>query len=374
MLIVNCMEQIKMKKIYINGRFLTQNITGVQRYAIEIVKALDKHLETDELNSRYEFELVCPKNIKQKIKLNNIKIKQIGRLKGHLWEQIELPLYVKGNFLFNFCNCAPIIKKNQVITIHDAAVCAVPEAYSFLFRIWYKIMFYVLGHRLNKIFTVSNFSKKELHKYFSIDLNKIDITYNGIDHILKIKPDEKIFSKFNIEKNNYVLAVSSLNPSKNFKLILETAKEMPDTNFVIAGGTNSSVFKSKGFPVTENVKFIGYVSDEELVTLYKYASCFVYPSLYEGFGIPPLEAMMLNCPVIVSDIKIFREIYRDNVIFCDTKDIKSLKEKIKLTVNRKKVFSKAILNFYIAKYKWREAIKKYLDFIKDNRKNSNIKI
>lgn len=342
-----------MKKIYINGRFLTQNITGVQRYAIEIVKALDKHLDIDELSSKYEFELVCPKNIKQKLKLNNIKIKQIGRLKGHLWEQIELPLYVKGNFLFNFCNCAPIIKKNQVVTIHDAAVCAVPEAYSFLFRTWYKTMFYILGHRLNKIFTVSNFSKKELHKYFSIDLNKIEVTYNGIDHILKIKPDEKIFGKFNIEKNNYVLAVSSLNPSKNFKLILKTAKEMPDTNFVIAGGTNSSVFKSKGLPVTDNVKFIGYVTDEELVALYKYASCFVYPSLYEGFGIPPLEAMTFNCPVIVSDIEVFKEIYGDNVTYCDEKKSINLLYKIKNINENKSSLENKLL---IKQYRWNISI------------------
>ena len=316
-----------MKLIYINGRFLTQNITGVQRYAIEVIKALDKYLNTGKLKNKYGFEIVCPKNIKQKLELNNIKIKQIGILKGHLWEQIELPLYVKGNFLFNFCNCAPIIKKNQVVTIHDAAVCAVPEAYSFLFRTWYKFMFYILGHRLDRIFTVSNFSKKELHKYFSIDLNKIDVTYNGIDHILKIKPDERIFSKFNIEKNNYILAVSSLNPAKNFKLILETAKQMPDINFVIAGGTNSSVFKSKGLPVTDNVKFIGYITDEELVALYKYASCFVYPSLYEGFGIPPLEAMLNGCPVILSKIDVFKEIYGKNVLYCEN-TIQSLSEKI----------------------------------------------
>lgn len=341
-----------MKKIYINGRFLTQNITGVQRYAIEIVKALDKYLDTNVLNGKYEFEIVCPKNIKQKIKLNNIKVKQIGILKGHLWEQIELSLYVRGNFLFNFCNCAPIIKKNQVVTIHDAAVCAVPKAYSFLFRTWYKFMFYILGHRLNKIFTVSNFSKKELHKYFSIDLDKIDVTYNGIDHILKIKPDEKIFDKFNIEKNNYVLAVSSLNPSKNFKLILETAKQMPNTNFVIAGGTNSSVFKSKGLPVTDNVKFIGYVTDEELVALYKYASCFVYPSLYEGFGIPPLEAMAFNCPVIVSDIEVFREVYIDSVLYCDIGDSEFLKQQILLVRGNEKQRFLIKYKDILLKYRW----------------------
>ena len=137
-------------------------------------------------------------------------------------------------------------------------------------------MYKVLTSRLKKIFTVSEFSKKRLNNHFNIPLERIEVTYNGIDHMKNIKPDENIFSKFSIEKNNYVLAVSSLNPSKNFKLILETAKILPEINFVIAGGNNSTVFKEQGLKITSNVKFIGYVNDEELVALYKYASCFVY--------------------------------------------------------------------------------------------------
>ena len=354
-----------MKKIYINGRFLTQNITGVQRYAIEIVKALDKYLNDNKLNDKYKFEIVCPKNIKQKLILKNIKIKQIGKLKGHLWEQIELPFYVKDKFLFNFCNCAPLIKKNQIVTIHDTAVCDVPYAYSKSFRIWYKFMYKVFAFRLKKIFTVSEFSKKRLHEYFNIPLERIEVTYNGIDHMKNIKPDENIFSKFGIEKNNYVLAVSSLNPSKNFKLILETAKVSPEINFVIAGGTNSTIFKEQGFEITSNVKFIGYVNDEELVALYKFASCFVYPSIYEGFGIPPLEAIYFNCPVILSDIVVFKEIYMDNVLYCKINECNILKEKILLILSDQKL-KKSIIEkekFLVNKYKWNNNLVKLLSVV-----------
>lgn len=349
-----------MKKIYINGRFLTQNITGVQRYAIEIVKALDKYLSDNSLNNKYKFEIVCPKNIKQKLILKNIKIKQIGILKGHLWEQIELPLYVKDKFLFNFCNCAPLIKKNQIVTIHDIAVCDVPDAYSRFFRTWYKFMYRILTSRLKKIFTVSRFSKKRLHEHFNIPLERIDVTYNGIDHMKNIKPDEKIFFKFGIEKNNYVLAVSSLNPSKNFKLILETAKISPEINFVIAGGTNSTVFKEQGLEIASNVKFIGYVSDEELVALYKYASCFVYPSIYEGFGIPPLEAMFFNCPVILSDIEVFKEIYMDSVLYCDVENSKFLKQQILLIMGSKKQPFLIKYKNVLLKYRWNYLINIFL--------------
>ena len=87
-----------------------------------------------------------------------------------------------------------------MLVIHDAAVSAMPNSYSFLFKVWYKFMFYILGQRLNKIFTVSNFSKRELNKYFSIDLNKIEVVYSAYDHIINIKPDESIFQKINIKK------------------------------------------------------------------------------------------------------------------------------------------------------------------------------
>lgn len=355
-----------MKKIYINGRFLTQNITGVQRYAIEIVKALDKYLNDNKLDDEYKFEIICPKNIKQNLNLKNIEIKKIGNLKGHLWEQIELPLYVKNKFLFNFCNCAPLIKKNQTVTIHDIAVCDVPYAYSKSFCIWYKFIYKILTFRLKKIFTVSEFSKKRLNEYFNIPLGRIEVTYNGIDHMKDIKLDEKIFSRFGIEKNNYVLAVSSLNPSKNFKLILETAKILPEINFVIAGGTNSNVFKEQGFEITSNVKFIGYVNDEELVALYKFASCFVYPSIYEGFGIPPLEAMYFNCPVILSNIEVFKEIYMDNVLYCEIDVCDILKEKILLILNNQKIKKHIIEKekSLVNKYKWDNIIIKLVEVIK----------
>lgn len=359
-----------MKKIYINGRFLTQKITGVQRYALEIVKGIDKEIN---YSKNYEFIILVPKNIKQTISFNNIRIKKVGHLKGHLWEQIELPFYSRNGLLLSFCGCAPLIKKNQIVTLHDAAFCANPKSFAFKFRIWYRIMFYILGHRVNKILTVSNFSKKELNKYFSIDLNKIDITYNGIDHILNVKPNESIFNRFQIEKNNYVLAVSSLNPSKNFKLILKAAKQMPNVNFIIAGGTNSNVFKSKGLPVTDNVKFIGYVTDEELVSLYKYANCFIYPSLYEGFGIPPLEAISFDCPVILSDIDVFREIYSNNVLYCDKYSVDELIEKINLLIKddriRKHFIIKArkLMNIY----NWEISTKKIFEAIKNSNFNED---
>lgn len=352
-----------MKRIYINGRFLTQNITGVQRCAVEFVKVIDKYLDDENFRSKYSFQILAPKNINQKLELKNIEIKKVGYLKGHLWEQLELPFYTKNNFLFNFCNVAPVIKRNQTVIIHDAAIYAVPYAYSIYYRLWYKFIYSILSKNLKIIFTVSNFSKKEINKYLNIPLEKIKVIYNGIEHINKIKIDENIFDKFNIEKNKYVLGVSSIHPAKNFKLILKAAKKLPDFNFIIAGGNNSTVFKNRGLEIPDNVRFIGYVSDEELVALYKYAYCFIFPSVYEGFGFPPLEAMAFNCPVIVSDIEVLHEVIKNHALYCDVNNEDILIEQIKKVDDLKALREANNREYVLTKFKWSLIVNKILNSI-----------
>ena len=312
-------------KYYINGRFLTQRITGVQRYAREMTLALDQLLQ-EKPSDHSEYTILAPKNIIDRLPCKRIQFKVCGHLSGHLWEQIELPYYAKDGYLLNFCNCAPLIKKNQAVTIHDAAIAAFPAAYSWKFRLWYRIMYTVLGKRLNTIFTVSNFSRSELNKYFGIPKEKIHVTYNGVEHLKAIQPDDRILAKI---PKDYVLAVSSQNPTKNFKLVLEAAEQLPDINFVIAGGSNAKVFNGKEQKTLPNVQYVGYVSDQELVALYCHARVFIYPSLYEGFGIPPLEAMYMGCPVIVSSIAPLQEICGDAALYCNPRDQgRSLKETI----------------------------------------------
>ena len=234
------------------------------------------------------------------------------------------------------------------------------NSFSWVFRTWYKLMFMWLGRSLEHIFTVSEFSKKELHKYYDIPLSKIHVTYNGIDHIKRLKADESIIDREDLNGKKYVLAVSSMNPSKNFPLVLDVARLMPDVEFIIAGGSNAKVFKSAGLDVPQNARLIGYVSDEELMALYRHASVFVYPSLYEGFGIPPLEAMMCGCPAIVSDIEVFHEIYGDIVEYCDYKKAIQWRDILNRVVNENDI-TLSNGNCCLKKYKWKEQVRNLLD-------------
>jgi Glycosyltransferase len=306
-------------KVYINGRFLTQKVTGVQRYAQEMVKALDRLLGNAELNAKYEFIILVPKGIINQMNLMNIRIKEKGLLKGHLWEQIELPLYVGQHVLINLCNVGPVLKRNQLVTVHDASVYLENNNFSRLFRFWYKCIYKLELQFSKKIVTVSNFSRDELIKYTKVNPQKLVVVYEGHEHVLKFESDQDILIKNKLLTRPYALAVGSMDPRKNFKNINKAMDQLKEQKYeiVIAGGMNTKIFGGNEPHLRKNVKYLGYVSDEELRALYEHAFCFIYPSLYEGFGLPPLEAMALKCPVIVSDRASLPEICGEAAVYCD---------------------------------------------------------
>ena len=315
---------------FINARFLTQAITGVQRYAIEMVKAWDAMLESGELDrNKVRMVLLTPRRELLDLHLRHIRIEPVGRLGGQLWEQIELPLHAAGHFLINLCNAAPLLKRRQTVTIHDASVYAFPQAYSLRFRSWYKFMHTVLGKSAAGILTDSDFSQAELVRYCGIRTQKIRRIYLGCEHILAVPADAGIISRNGLDKVQFVLAVSSMSPHKNFQAIVNAIKLIDThTRIVIAGGLNSRVFSQAGAPLPGNVTHLGYVSDAELRSLYEHAACFVYPSFYEGFGLPPLEAMACGCPVIVAHAASLPEVCGDAALFCDPYDAADIAEKI----------------------------------------------
>lgn len=318
-------------KIFINSRFLTQSITGVQRYAIELVKALDALLESGEIDRAHvSFVLLAPKGICHELDLRHISVEQVGILKGHLWEQFELPLFSRGHLLLNCCNTGPVFKRNQIVTICDASVFACPSGYSKAFRMWYKFLLPILGRQAKVIITISDFSKSELIKYCDISPNKITTTLLGVENPAELELDESVLNKYSLNTTPYLFAVSSMNPNKNFAALARAIKMLGDVKFkvVIAGGSNSKVFADKATSLPAFVTQVGYVTDPELQALYKHATGFVYPSLYEGFGLPPLEAMAHGCPVIVSNVASLPEVCGDAALYCDPHSSADIAEKI----------------------------------------------
>ena len=316
--------------IFINARFLTQATTGVQRYAIEVVKAWDAMLESGELDRRkIRLMLLAPRGELLDLQLKHIPLRQAGCFNGQIWEQIELPFYAAGNFLVNLCNSAPLLKRNQSVTIHDASVFGFPQAYGFRFRAWYKFLHRVLATTVKRVLTDSCFSQRELIRYAGIAERKIRMVHLGSEHIHAVPADAGIISRNGLDKVQFVLAVSSMSPHKNFQAIVNAIPLMKNNiQVVIAGGMNPRVFSQSGALLPDNVMQLGYVSDAELRALYEHAACFVYPSFYEGFGLPPLEAMACGCPVIAASAASLPEVCGDAVLYCDPHDAADIAKKI----------------------------------------------
>jgi glycosyltransferase involved in cell wall biosynthesis len=318
-------------QIFINGRFLTQQISGVQRYAMEIVKAMDTILNARIVDNADRFILLSPKKTIHNLQLHTIEQQKMGSLSGHFWEQIELPFYAGKNPILNFYT-TPIFKRNQIATIHDASVFEAAAAYSRPFAMFYRSAFRAVSRRARKLITVSEFSKNRLAHYCDISPNSFLVVQGGHEHISHIQPDDMVFERFGINrKKPFILTVSSINPNKNLQGIIKALGYLTGTGLtlVIAGGINRNVFNTKDISFPSDAKYIGYVNDRELGALYKNAICLAHPSFYEGFGLPPLEAMACGCPVIASHVASLPEICGNAVAYCDPNSPEDIALKIR---------------------------------------------
>jgi glycosyltransferase involved in cell wall biosynthesis len=324
-----------LKILFINGKYLSQTITGVQRYAAEIVRAWDKGLQEGWINrDQYSIQVIAPKNASQSPDYRHIEI-VYSSTSGRVWEQIELPWRTRGHLLFSPYAAAPLVKKRHAVTIHDAGAAATPQQYSLGFRVYYSLVYRILGKTCKPVFTVSEFSRRELEHFFSIPAEKIRVIPPGCDHILNVPADPCILERSGLKKGQYILGVSSLSIIKNFESLSKawTLLGRSDIKLAIAGRVNNRLFGSGSSTINDNTVRLGYVSDSELRSLYENAALFAYPSFYEGFGLPPVEAMACGCPVLVARSSALPETCGDAAVYCNPTDIADIAEKISLVLD-----------------------------------------
>jgi glycosyltransferase involved in cell wall biosynthesis len=309
------------KTLSVSGKFLSQPMTGVQRYADDIVTAWDQGLTEGWIDpASYSIRVIAPRTILQDPGYKHIRIEQ-GATDGRFFEQVELAWLARGTLLFSPYAAAPLLKGRHAVTIHDAAAAASPGQYSLSFRTYCAVVFRVLSYTCKPIFTVSEFSKKELHSYFSIPEEKMKVISPGCDHLLGVTADSGILERHGLEKNRFVLGVSSQSTVKNFQGLAKAWAELRrgGMKLAIAGRTHSSLFRGETV-LDDGVVRLGHVSDGELRCLYENAALFAYPSFYEGFGIPPVEAMSCECPVLVARSSSLPEACGDAALYCDPGD------------------------------------------------------
>ncbi|MBC7995105.1 MAG: glycosyltransferase family 4 protein [Rhizobacter sp.] len=308
-----------MSGLLINGRFLTRPLTGVDRFAIELMEAYSASVPADAPKPRVmtpDAPLVNPPAFASRSELL-----RVGQRQGHLWEQLDLPRAAGDAPLVNLCNTAPALRRQQMVVVHDAATVANPGNYSLAFRSWYRLMLGSALKRSRVVATVSAFSAGELSQHFGRALKDIEVIPESGEHILRDAADPSTVQRLGLEGKPFVLAVGSLSPNKNFGAVVAAMALLGDNAvpLVAVGGGNSKVFADSSAAGPGIVR-TGYVSDAQLRALYEAASCFVFPSFYEGFGLPPLEAMACACPVIVSRCASMPEVCGEAALYCDPHD------------------------------------------------------
>ena len=300
-------------KFIINGRFFEQKLTGVQRYASETVAPRGRHCD------KMEIEIAVPQGTKAP-SFRNIPIRTVGKRHGVLWEQLDFASYVRKqkSVSVNLCNSAPFFGNNSIVCIHDVKIKAYPQFFRRKFRLWYSVLFAKIIRNACKVLTVSEFSKREIVKYYRCDPEKICVIYNAWQHYCSVSENENALEKFNLKENEYAFALGSLEPNKNLKWIFEVAKRNPSMQFAIGGGINPKIFSEDQTKIPANVSLLGYLCDQDAKCLMRHCRVFLFPSFYEGFGIPPMEAMVAGAAnIVVSDIPVMHEIFGDAVYYAD---------------------------------------------------------
>lgn len=336
--------------ILINGRFLTQPLAGIGRFSLEMCKALRKE--------GMLIRLLVPKKYKRKITdTYGFDIIYFGAFDSHLWEQFSVPFFLhkhKRPLLLNFSGLGPVFYSNKVITIHDVSYLYNPAWFSKKYYVLYKYLTPVASRYARFVITVSEFSKQEIVKYLSVEEEKIIVLHNATEfHLCKNIIPERKYGK-------YILGVFSLDPRKNFQLLIEAFLQLglADHKLLLVG-KKFDVFNFYGLdlPTDDQIIFTGYVTDEELLSLYAGCSLFVYPSLYEGFGIPPLEALAMKKKVLVSDIPVFREVFGDAVFYFRSNSVASLTENMRRLIGGELRIKSDSRTSILMRYSWSQSAK-----------------
>lgn len=301
--------------LYINGRFLTQGLSGVQRYAQEMVLALDGLLQAGLLPPALQacrWILLMPKNTNRRLPLKIIAQEETGFFKGHLWEQTALYWAARHGLLLSFCNAGPLWHTRQLVTLHDASIYRFPQFYGLVYGLLHRTLGRLLA-RTARLATVSHFSARELSALLGVPENNIAVLSNSADHMARLKPDNTIIEKFGLNDARFFVCLGSLTPNKNMAAAITafSGLKRTDAKLVIVGAHNKKIFNTTNHQTAANIIWAGRLSNEEVAALFSVAQALVFPSFYEGFGIPPLEAMFYGCPVLASTAPAVKEVCRD---------------------------------------------------------------
>lgn len=339
---------MKKRRFLIDGRFLASNSTGIDRYALESIKELDLICQS------LDISILVPGNVEKIPQYKNIKIIKSKHIL--CWTQLVFAIYARKMRAIpvNLCNEVSLLAPKGIVCLHDVCYQEDVDYFPKEEVEWFRKIYKRICKKTIKILTVSEFSKQRIVKLLNVHSEKIVVAGNGWQHFEQVICDEEIFVEYpSINKGQYYLTLSSANPNKNIKWVIEASKNNTGDMFVIVGKNIDRVIDFNNY---KNVLYLGYLSDEKSKALMKYCKAFIFPSIYEGFGIPPMEALSVGATAIVSKTSSLPEIYGNSVHYINPMDT---------NIDFNKILCESIdpPDSILNKYSWEITAKRILDVL-----------
>ena len=313
-----------MMKCVFLGNWVMGRAVGLQRYTLQVLKALDRMIAQGQLEA--DIRLLIPGNAEWASPFEKIQVVKAGHIRNkvekHLWPQLVFPYYVRKNRAIG-------IDMTNTVPVWGCDICSIPDCIPEAFPQFFPNGWFMRLQRIKnqwamlrahtKVITLTNDSLRQAERFYGNRDNRLSIVGCGWEHMDEIKEDDAIFEAFpQLEQKPYFFSLGSKYPHKDFAWVFRAAQKHPQYQFVITGtDLFSKTDGTEQMEKPENILFTGYISDGEIKALMKRCRALIQPSLCEGFGLPPIEALSLGRPVIVSNVSSLPEIYQQSAHYID---------------------------------------------------------
>lgn len=309
-----------MLPVYINGKFYSGGLNGVHRVSDRLVRELDTRLDEPGMPP---ITLLLPTRHSGnwRPECRNIVVRELDEAPTQGWEQRRLSALAADGVLVNLANLSPLLHRRKITMIHDVQFMFPDNSYPLRQRLGYKFLTPYMARSSATVLTVSEYSRRMLDVMGIAGSDGTQVLYNGVDHILETPADDTVLADHALKSRGYALMFGSAKAYKNNAVVFAAyARNAPhDVPLVIVGAPREK-FAGTGIEPPAGTIFVGRCDDAQLRALYTHARCVLCPSRTEGFGLPPLEAMLCGTPAVVAPAGALPEVCRDAALYADVDD------------------------------------------------------
>jgi glycosyltransferase involved in cell wall biosynthesis len=308
-------------RLFLNGKFYAGATNGVHRVADRLLREIDRLAVAGEAPAQWDIRLLVPACANWAPRFATIV--PVPQARGHsqIWEQIVLPVVARGGVLASFANLAPSFHPRKLTMVHDAQFRLSPDSYPARLRWGYRVLVPRGARSSAVVLTVSDYARDSLATFGIARPAATRVIHNGADHILETPADPGMLARHGLAPGGYALLFGSVARYKNVAVVFAAfvRAELAGLPLVVIGPARAAL-TAAGLTPPPGTVFVGGTDDAGLRALYEGAHCLLYPSRTEGFGLPPVEAMLCGCPVVAAPAGAIPEVCGDAVIYAGLDD------------------------------------------------------